>query len=182
MELIPNHLEDGPFCLGEIRGDCMPGGSLGSLFTGGRGCDPTWIVVWPGASQCWWVGQIFPKWPPPEKHLLMKIPKSFASNVLPPNKPHSPLFSQVVLQEPQPGPTQFPTETLLCPGTQSMRTFVCTFQQFVPHFPQSHGAPAHQPHWPSMPDAPGALSPVPDPHTWGFAVGLRTLTPVGEFL
>ena len=27
-------------------------------------------------------GQIFPKWPPPDKHMLMIIPKSFASNVL----------------------------------------------------------------------------------------------------
>ena len=29
-------------------------------------------------------GQVFPKWPPPEGHILMNIPKSFASNVLPP--------------------------------------------------------------------------------------------------
>ena len=38
--------------LGEIRGGCVPGGSLGSLFTDGQGCDPTWTVVWPRASQC----------------------------------------------------------------------------------------------------------------------------------
>ena len=47
----------------------MPEGSLGSLFTEGWGCDPTWVVGCPGASQQladgW--GQIFPKWPPPEK-------------------------------------------------------------------------------------------------------------------
>ena len=52
-----------------IRGSCVPEGSLGSLFTEGWGCDPTWVVVCPGASQQladgW--GQIFPKWPPPEK-------------------------------------------------------------------------------------------------------------------
>ena len=63
----------------------MPEGSLGSLFTEGWGCDPTWIVVCPGSSQQltdgW--GQIFPKWPPPEKGMLMNIPKSFAFNVLP---------------------------------------------------------------------------------------------------
>ena len=63
----------------------MPEGSLGSLFTEGWGCDPTWIVVCPGASQqltdCW--GQIFPKWPPPEKGMLLNIPESFAFNVLP---------------------------------------------------------------------------------------------------
>ena len=29
----------------------MPEGSLGSLFTEGQGCDPTWIVICPGASK-----------------------------------------------------------------------------------------------------------------------------------
>ena len=28
-------------------------------------------------------GQIFPKWPPPEKETLLNIPESFASDVLP---------------------------------------------------------------------------------------------------
>ena len=60
----------------------MPEGSLGSLFTEEQCCDPTWVVVCPGASQQltdrW--GQIFPKWPPPEKSLLLNIPKNFASN------------------------------------------------------------------------------------------------------
>ena len=64
----------------------MPEGSLGSLFTEGRGCDPIWVVVWPGASQTDGWGQIFPKWPPPEKGLLLNIPESFASNVLPPQQ------------------------------------------------------------------------------------------------
>ena len=31
-------------------------------------------------------GQVFPKWPPPEKHRLMNIPKSFASNALLPQQ------------------------------------------------------------------------------------------------
>ena len=78
-----------------IRCDCVSEGSLGSLFTEGRGCDPTWIVACPGASQQltdgW--GQIFPKWPPPEKGMLLNIPKSFASNVLPPQQPpFTPVF------------------------------------------------------------------------------------------
>ena len=29
-------------------------------------------------------GQIFPEWPPLEEHMLMIIPETFASNVLPP--------------------------------------------------------------------------------------------------
>ena len=49
-------------------------------------------------------------------------------------------------------------------------------------FPQSRGAPVHTSHWPSMPDAPGLFLPLPDPHTWGFDVGLRTFTPLGESL
>ena len=52
MELIPIPLVGGALSLGEIRDSCVPGGVLGSLFTGGQGCDPTWIVVWPGDSQC----------------------------------------------------------------------------------------------------------------------------------
>ena len=40
---------------------CVPGGPLGSLFTDGWGSGPTWIIVWPGASQPWWVGPDCPK-------------------------------------------------------------------------------------------------------------------------
>ena len=51
MELIPVPLGSRALFLGEIGGSFVPGGSLGSLFTDGWGCDPTWIVVSPGASQ-----------------------------------------------------------------------------------------------------------------------------------
>ena len=37
----------------EIRGGCVLGGSLGSLFTDGYVCDPTLVIVWSGASQPW---------------------------------------------------------------------------------------------------------------------------------
>ena len=61
----------------------MPEGSLGSLFPEG------WAVILPGllfslrllSTDGW--GQIFPKWPPPEKGTLLNIPKSFVFNVLP---------------------------------------------------------------------------------------------------
>ena len=64
----------------------MGEGSFGSLFTEGQGCDPTWVVVCPGASQQltdWW-GLAFS----PNGHLqrnvwLLNIPKSFAFNVRP---------------------------------------------------------------------------------------------------
>ena len=90
MELIPNPLVGGALSLGEIGGAVCGGwgwgGPLGSQFTDGWGCDPIWIIVWPGASQTDGWGQIFPKWPPPEKHSLMNIPKSFASKALHPQQ------------------------------------------------------------------------------------------------
>ena len=82
MGLVPIPLVRGALALGEIRGGCVPGISLGSLFTDGWGCDPISIIVWPGASQR--VGQDFPKMASSRGHMLMNIPKSFAFNVLPP--------------------------------------------------------------------------------------------------
>jgi len=45
----------------------------------------------------------FPKWPPPEKGMLLNIPESFASNVLSPQEATFTLFSQDVLRELQSG-------------------------------------------------------------------------------
>ena len=60
----------------------MPEGSLGSLFTEGWGCDPTWIVVCPGASQAdLWVGPDFPKMATSKERQLLNIPESFAFNI-----------------------------------------------------------------------------------------------------
>ena len=50
--MIPIPLVGGALSKNEIRGGCVPGGSLGCLFTDGWGSDPTRIIVWPGASQC----------------------------------------------------------------------------------------------------------------------------------
>ena len=47
-----SYLMGGALSLDEIRDDSVPGGSLDSLFTDGWGCDPTWLTVWPGDSQC----------------------------------------------------------------------------------------------------------------------------------
>ena len=54
VELILIPLVGGAVSLDEVRGSCVPEGSLGSLFPEGWGWivgDPTWIVVYPGASQ-----------------------------------------------------------------------------------------------------------------------------------
>ena len=127
-------------------------------------------------------GQIFPKWPPPEKGTLLNIPKSFASNVLPP---------------------QQATFTPAFPGGPPRTT--------ARSDPDSHGDPAlpwdpvhakvcvHLPRmgsllppvlWSSYTQVPlvfnarcyGGSFSMPDPHVWEFDVGLRILTPVCESL
>ena len=44
-------LVGGALSLGVIRGDCMYGRLLGSLFADGWACALIKFVVWPGASQ-----------------------------------------------------------------------------------------------------------------------------------
>ena len=63
----------------------MPEGSLGSLFTEGWGCHPTWVVVCPGASQQLPDGEarFSQNGHLQRKALLLNIPESFAFNVLP---------------------------------------------------------------------------------------------------
>ena len=51
MELILIPLVGGVLSLDGIRASCVTEGSLGSLITEGQGCDPTRVVVCPGASQ-----------------------------------------------------------------------------------------------------------------------------------
>ena len=53
-------------------------------------------------------GQIFPKWPPLEEHMLMNIPEIFASSIHSPQRAIVTPFSQEVLQELQSGLTQIP--------------------------------------------------------------------------
>ena len=84
MGLIPIPLAGGALSLGEIRGCYVPGRSLGSLFINGRGSDPPGLFFGLEVLSADGWGKIFPKWSPPEKHMLMNIPKTFSSNVLPP--------------------------------------------------------------------------------------------------
>ena len=66
-----------------IRGSCVPEGSLGSLLTEEWALIPAGLLFALGILRADGWGQIFPKWPPPEKVTLLNIPESFAFNVLP---------------------------------------------------------------------------------------------------
>ena len=140
------------FCLwmGLEAAVCLRG-SLGSLFTEGWGCDPTWIVVCPEASQCCWVEPDFPKMATSRETHADEYSQELCFQCPSPTISCShPLFSQEILRELQSGLTQIPLETLLCPGTQTLKVCVC-LSRMGSLFPP---APC-----PSMPDAPGALSP-----------------------
>ena len=61
----------------------------------GRAVIPPGLLFGLGLLSADWCGQIFPKRPPPEKHRLMNIPKSFVSNAFPHHKPLShPFFPE----------------------------------------------------------------------------------------
>ena len=160
----------------------MPGGSLGSLFTDGRGCEPTWIVVWPGASQHCWVGPDFPK---------MATSREVHANV----------YSQeLCLQCPFPTShihpvfTGYPPRTTVRSDTDSHGVFALPWDpvhvKICVHFSgmgslfspslveflhtSSTGLQC-QMLW-------GLFLPGPDPQVRGFDRVLRTLIPIGESL
>ena len=83
MELILILLVGGALSLGEIRGGYVPGGSLGSMSADGGAVIPPRLLFGLGLLGPDGWGQIFPKWPLLEEHMLMIVPKTTASNVLP---------------------------------------------------------------------------------------------------
>ena len=59
---------------------------LGSLLLMGGAVIPPGLLYGLGLLSTDGWGQVFPKWAPPEKGMLMNISKSFASNFLPPQQ------------------------------------------------------------------------------------------------
>ena len=112
-------------------------------------------------------GQIFPKWPPLEELMLRISPQNFASSVSPLQRVIP--FSQEILQE-----------SYRVSAVPWDPVHMKAFEEWSLYFPQSHGAPAHKPHCPSMPNALGVLPPTARSQTWEPDVGLGTLTPMGE--
>ena len=112
----------------------------------------------------------------------MNIPETFASNVLPPKSQGHPLFSQEICQELQSGPTQIPMEPLLCPGTHALESLCAPFKNGVSISPSPVELLCTSPASLQCQKLWGLFLPVPNAQAWGFDVGLRTLTPIGEFL
>ena len=103
--------------------------------------------------------QVFPKWPPLGQFMLMTIPETFASMILPPQWATAthcfPRRSSKIADRSDPdtyGVSALPWD-LVQVGP------VCAFQKWSPCFPQSGGAPVRKPCW-------GLPPPVPDPQAW----------------
>ena len=104
--------------------------------------------------------QISPKWPPLEEHMLMLIPETFASNVLPAQwDTDIPCFPRRSSKQYSKFWPRFLWSLCFALEPSTYESLCELFQEWGLHFPQSCGAPAHKPCWPSEPGAPGAPSP-----------------------
>ena len=138
----------------------LGGESLDSLFTDGWGCNPTWIVVWPGASQRLWVGPDFSNTATSRgthaddysRDLSFQCPSPHNKPQSPPVFPEDPPRTVVRSDTDSYGDSALPWDPV------HMKTCMCLSRMGL-HFPQSYRAPVHKPLWPSMPNAPGAPSP-----------------------
>ena len=103
--------------------------------------------------------QIFPKWPPLEEHILMVIPETFASNVLPltVSDSHS-IFPGDPLRTV--GRSDLDSDGVFALPSDPAHTKTCVSLSRVEFpFPPVHEALVCKPHWPSVPNAPGMASP-----------------------
>ena len=73
-----------------------------------------------------------------------------------------------------------PLEPLLCPGTHARESLCVPFKNGVSVSPRPVELLHTSPTGLQCQMLQGLFLPVPDPHTWQFDVGLRTLTLVGE--
>ena len=83
----------------------------------------------------------------------------------PHNKPHSPLFSQEVLQELQSVLTQIPMETLLCLGPSAPESLCVPFKNGFSVSPSPMEPLCTSPTGLQCQMLQGLFLPVPDPHT-----------------
>ena len=121
MGQIPIPLVGGALSLVEVRGGCVPGGSLGSLFTDGGAVVPPGLLFVLGLLSTDGWGQIFPKMSTCRERHTDEYSQELCFQCPSPTTSHShTLFSQEVLQELQSGLIQSPMESLLCSGTQCM--------------------------------------------------------------
>ena len=143
----------------------------------GRAVIPPGLLFGLGLLSADWCGQIFPKRPPPEKHRLMNIPKSFASNVLPPQQatftpvfPGCPPRTAVRFDPDSHGDFALPWDPV------HMKVLCVPFKNGVSVFPSPVELLHTSPTGLQCQMLQGLFLPVPDPHTeslmWGSELSL----------
>ena len=127
--------------------------------------------------------QIFQKWLPPEKHMLMNIPESFASNVLCPKwatvTPCFPRRSSKSCSQVQP---RFLWSLCFAPGPSALESLCVSFKNGVSISPSPVELLCTSPTGLHCQMLWGLFLSVSDPQAWRLDMGLRTLTPVVESL
>ena len=91
-------------------------------------------------------------------------------------------LSLEVLQELQSGLTQIPMEICFALGASAHESLCAPFKNGFSVSPSPVELLRTSPTGLQCQMLWGLFLPMPDPHTWEFDVGLRTLTPIGECL
>ena len=128
-------------------------------------------------------GQIFPKWPPPEKRKLINDPKSFASNVLPLQQATvTPCLSRRSSKNCSQVCPRFLWSLCFALGPSARESLCAPFKNGVSRCPSPEELLCTSPTGLQCQMLRGLFLPMPDLQPWGSDTGLRTLTPVGESL
>ena len=127
--------------------------------------------------------RFFPKWPHPEKHTLMSVPESFASNVLPPKWA---IITTCIPSRSSKNCYQVLPRFLWSPcfalGPSAHEHLCVPFKKGVSILPSPMQLLLTRPTAFQCQIIWGPILWIPDPQAWGLDVGLRTFTHIGESL
>ena len=127
------------------------------------------------------LGQIFPKWPPPENDMLLNIPRSFQCPS--PTTSHiHPCFPRRSSKNCSQVRPRFLWRLCFALGASACESLCVPFKNGVSVSPSPVELLCTSPTGLQCQMLQGLFLPVPDPLTWEFDVGFRTLTHVGESL
>ena len=130
----------------------------------------------------WW-GQTFQKWPPPEEHILINIPQSFSSSVLPQQEAAvNPCFSRRSSENCSQVQHRFPLSLCFALGPCIHKSLHVPFKNGVSISPNPVELLCTSPTGLECQILWELFLSMPDPQVWAPDVGLRILTPIGESL
>ena len=152
----------------------MPGVSLGSLFTEGRGCAPTWIAVCPGASQAdLRVGPDFPKMATSRETHADEYSQELCFQCPSPTTSHiHPCFPRRSSKNCYQVCPRFLWRLCFALEPRARESLCAPFRNGISIYPSPMELLRTSPTGLQCQMLWGLFLPVPDPHTWEFDVGL----------